>query len=185
MKGCSVEGCGNAHRGRGFCHKHLERFYRIGTPYLPSQEQRFWAKVERGPGCWEWLCGTNAYGYGRVRFNGRAQLAHRVAWQIENGPISNGAHVCHSCDNPLCVRPDHLWLGTAQDNMADMKAKGRQRRGEGKPNAVLTADLVRQIRQEHVHRCKKHGSLAIAKRLGLKHTAVYRAAMGITWRHIE
>jgi hypothetical protein len=75
--------------------------------------------------CWQWKGAANDSGYGYFGFEGKMQLAHRVSYQIFNGGIAPGLHVCHSCDNRLCVRPDHLWLGTAKNNMNDRDAKGR------------------------------------------------------------
>lgn len=96
--------------------------------------ERFWEKVEQGPGCWEWMAGRDsATGYGRIRI-GRAgskhQLAHRVSWELANGPIPDGLWVLHHCDNPPCVNPAHLYLGTTIDNNRDRDARGRTARGE-------------------------------------------------------
>lgn len=79
-------------------------------------------------GCWEWTGATIGHmGYGWMRFDGRSQLAHRVSWLVYQGEIPDGMQVMHTCDNPVCVRPDHLCLGTNADNQADMVAKGRNR----------------------------------------------------------
>jgi len=78
-------------------------------------------------GCWEWIAALDTYGYGQCRFNGKLYKAHRLFYSLFKGPISKGLFVCHSCDNKKCVNPDHLWLGTVQDNSDDMKNKGRAR----------------------------------------------------------
>ncbi len=93
-----------------------------------SLEERYWAKVEKtNDGCWGWVSGTDAFGYGRlIAPGGRKNLkAHRVSWELHNGPIPGGMCVLHRCDNPPCSNPDHLFLGTKADNVADMNAKGR------------------------------------------------------------
>jgi len=93
-------------------------------------EKRFWQKVEVIPGheCWEWSAYRMPNGYGKFKFNDKEGLAHRASWEIHFGPIPEGLFVCHHCDNPGCVRPDHLFLGTPQDNVDDMYAKGRDHR---------------------------------------------------------
>ena len=88
---------------------------------------RFWEKVRTGKGCWEWQGGRAAFGHGLIHLGNGNKLvqAHRVAWELANGPIPDGLCVLHHCDNPPCVRPTHLFLGTLGDNARDMVAKGR------------------------------------------------------------
>jgi hypothetical protein len=90
-------------------------------------EKRFWSKVRITPGCWVWTANKINKGYGVVGPGGCQEyiLSHRASWQLHNGEIPDGLCVLHRCDNPACVNPDHLWLGTHQHNMLDKCAKGR------------------------------------------------------------
>jgi hypothetical protein len=96
-----------------------------------NTEQRFWAKVAKGDGCWEWTgCRHHQWRYGHFRKEGKNVQAHRFSWELAHGrPVPDGMMVCHSCDNPPCVNPAHLFLGTAKDNVRDMLSKGRGRSG--------------------------------------------------------
>jgi hypothetical protein len=98
----------------------------------PSVTDRFWKKVQKTDSCWVWIGGLS-HSYGWMGINSRHVLAHRISWELHNGPIPDGLYVCHHCDNPPCVRPDHLFLGTHDDNMNDKISKGRQGHGKKKP----------------------------------------------------
>lgn len=110
---------------------------------------RFWRNVKRGPDCWEWTLSKTWNGYGRFSLTpAKGVRAHRFAWEMTNGPIPDGMCVCHKCDNPLCVRPDHLFLGTHKDNARDRERKGRggDLKGENGPVAKLKNEQVAHIR---------------------------------------
>ena len=128
-------------------------------------KDRFWPKVDkRGPDeCWEWTACYNEYGYGMIAKGGKdggMERAHLVSWEIHNGPIPDGLCVLHHCDNPHCVNPRHLFLGTKKDNVHDMSEKGRRSlanraRGEHHGSAKLTEKKVRRIRLLLSRRCSQ------------------------------
>ncbi len=85
----------------------------------------FFRHVKKEECCWTWTGSLGKWGYGHFRVDSKTMLAHRVSWMLHNGEIPNGLFVCHHCDNPKCVNPEHLFLGTHQDNIDDMMSKGR------------------------------------------------------------
>lgn len=149
--------------------KPAQRFKR-GTP--------FWDRVDRsGDGCWEWLGSRQDHGYARVWFNGAKVYVHRRAFELAVGPIPPGLVVCHHCDNPSCCRPDHLFLGTQADNVADMVAKGRLavRHGERNPRAKFSDALIARARRLSASGLAPH---EVSERTGISATYVGRLALG-------
>jgi hypothetical protein len=149
----------------------------------PTQEERFWAKVDIGHGCWDWTAATRPGGHG-VFFTGgghkigRLVFAHRFAYELVNGPIPPGAHVLHKCDNAPCVRPDHLELGDHAKNMADAAARLRMRRGHEHGMARLTENEVLKIRELSARGWSRG---KIGRRLGLPRSTVQAIVERRTW----
>jgi hypothetical protein len=123
------------------------------------------------------------HGYGQIglSFPRRLAYAHRIAWELTNGPIPAGEFICHHCDNPPCCNPSHLFPGTQADNMRDAKCKGRIARGERNYNAVLTDGQVRSIRALYgtMLQCE------IAHRFGVSEMTVSWIVRRITWKHVQ
>lgn len=152
---------------------------------IPNTIADFWARIAvRGPEeCWEWQ-GYRASGYGQIVMNHKHVQAHRLAWELTNGPIPAGLFICHRCDNPPCCNPAHLFPGTPAENLADAKSKGRTRGGVSvgvrNHSAKLTPDLVRWIRSEAPTR----SITAIARELGIAPQSVRAVVVRESWRHV-
>ena len=147
---------------------------------------RFFKKViKQDSGCWEWQgARTKVKGkpwHGVLKRNGQGYLAHRFSWILHNGPIPQGQFVLHRCDNPICVNPNHLFLGTQQDNVQDMMNKGRHgdQKGILQSQAVLDDQDVYWIRQ-HFNLPKKY----IADLFGVHPTTIADVIKRRTWTHI-
>ena len=146
---CSIEGCVRSKSECfGLCGPHAYRKRRFGDPFAGRQigvrsQDGFWAFVRKEESCWLWTGRQTRGGYGQV---GR-QRAHRFAYQLECGPIPQGMLVCHHCDNPICVRPSHLFVGTIIYNNMDKHRKGRDAIGEKHGNSRLTNEQVFEIRR--------------------------------------
>lgn len=169
-------------------------------------EDRFWRHVDRagpipehrpdlGP-CWVWTACTERKGYGKFWWNGHLTAAHRISYELTNGPIPDGLWALHHCDNRLCCNPAHLFLGTAADNTADMYAKGRAATGERHgmqmhPEAIctgerhgmarLTAVQVMDIRHQAADGVMQR---ALARRYGVAPATICLIVKRKTWRHI-
>lgn len=188
---CSIEGCKNNHAAHGYCATHLKRFRKYGDPLKVKQRQihgaslqeRFESYVgERGSGCWEWAGSRDINGYGRLSVDGIPALAHRISWSLYRGEITSEQHVLHRCDNPSCIRPEHLFLGDQIANMADKMAKKRHRygvsRGTDHGSARLTEDQVREIR------ASTEASEKIAPLYGVSGRQIRDIRTRKSWRHL-
>lgn len=165
---------------------------------LVSLHDRLWRRVDRdGPtplhapdlgACWIWTASTDRFGYGRINLGRRGEgddRTHRVSYALEHGRVPVGALVLHRCDNPPCVRPSHLFLGTHHDNTQDAKAKGRLRTdpviGSEHPLATISEADVPQIR---AMRARRVSLKSIAKQFGTSVAVVWDVANGRTWKHV-
>jgi len=127
-------------------------------------------KVNTKTGCWEWTAAISTQGYGRLGVDGKARAAHRVSWEIHHGEIPewegyHGACVCHKCDNRLCVNPEHLFLGSHQENISDRNQKGRDGQFEGdlNPRAKLTEVQAMVIKYSNIPARKLMNKYGISK----------------------
>lgn len=172
-----------AHAGgdisKGAAMNQLE-FYRL--------KRLFWKSAVKQDGCWSWIGAANKAGYGFIctSFDGKASkriLAHRLSWRIHKGIFDESLRVLHRCDNPQCCNPDHLFLGTQADNVADMDSKGRRGdvSGENHPKAIITEQQAMEIisllesGHQHIH---------IASRFGVKKHIVSDISAGRNWKHL-
>ena len=143
--------------------------------------EKFWSQVEKRGNCWFWTGTLTEKGYGSfyaVQDGVKFYRAHRFSWHIHNGPIDDDLFVLHTCDNPWCVNPDHLWLGDNDANMQDKIDKGRHKPGAKHGMAKLTEDDVRYIKS-----CGKSGS-ELAREFGVHNSTIYNIRNGKSWRHL-
>lgn len=172
MKLCTISGCDNKLRSRGLCSAHWKINKKYGTPtplcwcgepaqtfagnkgaskFCPNHTLtvRYWEYVDikREDECWEWKGSKTTAGYGLIYWENRLQYAHRLSLELDGRPVPPRWHACHTCDNPPCVNPKHLFVGTPHDNVKDKVSKGRHTFGENHPNSKLTDTDVKEIRK--------------------------------------
>lgn len=192
MRECSIEGCTKPFMARGFCGTHYMEARRADPTFSRGRprgtlEERFFRKIVVTDDCWKWVGPVRPNGYGHIQVGGKGSptiSAHRLSYQIHKGEIPEGLVVMHSCDNPSCVNPDHLSVGTYKENTADMIAKGRKRtvapKGTGNGKAKLNDGLVRYIRQNSN---RPHAELA--RELNLSPNCIRGVKTGRTWSHVN
>ena len=143
--------------------------------------RRFWNKVEITDDCWLWTAATTSNGYGSFGLNGCVVYAHRFAYELCIGQIPEDQQVLHSCDNPPCCNPAHLFLGSHADNMADMATKHRNRFGVSHHNAKLSDIKVAQIRAGYA---AGETQRTLAKKYCVNQSCISRSICRLTWRRV-
>lgn len=184
---CSHSGCDAPHEARGLCAKHYWRSKRHGSPDATLTPTRGMTLAEKlagrssadpHSGCLLWTGPRTPDGYGIVWHEQTNLLVHREAWKLANGDIPSEMFVCHRCDVRNCINPEHMFLGSPQDNMDDKMMKGRHRtpRGEEHPAAKLTAEAVARIRTD------TRPTKIIADEFGVSEGAIRHVRKLDTWR---
>ena len=182
---CSIPDCGKRHHARGYCNMHMRRLRLTGTtaPRIDPSRQalnNLLASIANGHinanECVLWTGCISGNGYGSVRFRGARLGAHRVAYMLVNGDPT-GMVVRHTCDNPLCVNPLHLILGTHADNTRDCVVRGRRAVGKKMPHAKLTAEKAVEIFLSN------ETATALAARFGVGRTLIRRIKRRQKWQH--
>jgi uncharacterized protein YerC len=191
---CCIKGCDIRVYGLGMCKGHYDRTKKYGSPvghptmaarvYRKSAPERFWDRVYKTESCWIWEGTKDRDGYGRYHamVNGKLiKRAHRFAYATEKGPIPPYALVCHACDNPPCVNPDHLYLGDPATNMADRKERGHYRQPSGAlvSNAILSDEKAREILKD------PRPYRLIARDYGVTASSVGKVKNRLSWKHVE
>lgn len=158
----------------------MERERLYGKPE-PAQFATFWKRVNKRGKCWLWTGPLNAKGYGQFKATVAGLdywSAHRISWAIHKGEIPEDMHVLHNCDNPWCVNPDHLRLGTNQENVDDKKRNGRQLCGERMNTSKLTPAEVQEIR------LSSESNAELGRRYGINPDNVKKIKNGTNWKHL-
>jgi hypothetical protein len=146
-------------------------------------QERFFQKIKKTEACWIWTGRKNWKGYGEVKCNNKSYKSHRLSWIIHFGCIPEKMCILHKCDNPCCVNPNHLFLGTHQDNMIDMFQKGRGNRAFGTrvTPSKLNEEKVRSLRNDFYSGMKRDD---ILMKYSISKRAMYLVAKRITWKHV-
>lgn len=193
---CTVNGCRRKHCRRGYCASHLARLRKYGEPLAgpPIKNKRpngmslaqvlkhYTPTSAPQPNrCWEWTGKIGPNGYGVLTDGKRGYAAHRVSYELHNGPIPDGKMILHSCDNRRCVNPYHLRIGSHAENMLDRQMRLRTPRGRKIPNAKLTENEVREIR---LASAQGSNDRILAERYGVTRSAIWGVVARKTWKHV-
>lgn len=154
--------------------------------YYPSEEERFLYFVHKTDSCWNWVGATDGGGYGIfIKKGGERSKAHRYIWERIYGNIPKRMCICHHCDNPSCVNPKHLFLGTQKDNVQDKMNKGRFIKMKGRKNgrSIMTKDKVIELRK--LYKSGNYTYMQLVKRFGISQTQVARIVKKESWSWVD
>ena len=158
--------------------------WQLGYSAKDTIADRFHRLVSKDAGeCWLWTGDINGNGYGRLQFNKKRRLAHRVSFELYNGALGDDQLVCHSCDNPRCVNPSHLFAGSQKDNMGDCAEKRRHTYGEAIKHACLKEKDVLQIRA--LYAAGGHGQRHLAELFGVSRAHIGLIIQRKRWPYID
>lgn len=190
---CSIDGCKNLYSARGLCSTHRVREKKYGDPLgfavvkgrrpngMSVEEAfRYFMPGDPPDHCWIWTGRRNMHNYGTFTVKGKPYGAHRVAYEVFVGPIPDGLYVCHHCDNPPCVNPKHLHVGTAKDNHADMDSRGRRAKVHRSGPIKLTMEQVREI--QTIYAAGGVSQRELAKRYPVSKSTIGQICRGLSPR---
>jgi len=187
FKPCSIEGCNNSIAGRKLCKYHYNQAEKIGFNGFDkiSREEYFKEKyyVDNDTGCWIWTGSISGDSYGYISNGKKMVKAHRFSYERFVGTIPEGLVVCHRCDNTICINPEHLFVGTIQDNMDDMKQKGRSNKlfGQNHNQAKLTDVQVLEIRKRI---SRGESGVSLARFFNVTPQMISLIKSGRYWKHL-
>lgn len=183
---CQEAGCGRPAVKRKMCNAHYLRWWKATPRQVrprPTREELFWAKVQKGPGCWEWQGARRPTGHGMFMGPGRKVVpAHRFSLELHLGkPAPEGTETCHRCDNPPCVNPRHLYFGTRQNNVDDAWARGLMPVGSQRAAAKLKEDEVVRLREAYA---AGGDARCLAAAFGIAVPTLRQIVLGLKWKHV-
>lgn len=186
---CSIEGCSNQFLAKGYCSIHYQRYKRHNDPLKTNKcckyddiQTAFESNVikKSNKECCEWIGTKNIAGYGILSYK-KHYYAHRYSYEKKHGIINEGMFVCHKCDNPSCVNPDHLFIGTPKDNSQDMANKGRSSKGEKNGTATMSNNTVIKIK-ELINLGMKNKEISL--KLNVRADRVSSIRHSVSWKSI-
>lgn len=173
-------------KNESFCSRKCSSLFRRDNHYSEYEEkikERILRNIEIFPsGCWIWKSFKSKSGYAEITWKGEKKRTNRISFEVFKDKIPTGMYVCHTCDNPLCVNPDHLYIGTHQDNIDDKLKKGRQSKGKEIGRSKLDEEKVNEIRR--IAEKEEFSHERIGEIFGVSQSCISRIVKRLTWKHI-